>query len=291
MPSRGARICGCGRTVAFGRDCICQRGRKADADNRRPSARERGYDSRWDKARATYLATHPLCVMRLSNATCGKPATIVDHVVPHRGDQKKFWDSSNWQSLCVHCHSARKQTSENRGSYDAQRRSLPFDVKRSRIPVVIVCGPPGSGKSTYVRQNAGPNDLRIDLDEIRSQLAKVPLHSPAPEFTAAALDERNRILRSLASDYEHECAWFIISAPSADERSAWREKLGASRVVLLDVPLAECRRRIWLDPERVGQQQRMEDLARKWWQRYSADQAPHDGGSDTCDAGRYRVLV
>jgi 5-methylcytosine-specific restriction protein A len=34
-------------------------------------------------------------------------ATLVDHVVPHRGDPALFWDVENWQSLCATCH-ARK---------------------------------------------------------------------------------------------------------------------------------------------------------------------------------------
>lgn len=31
-------------------------------------------------------------------------AIIVDHIIPHRGDMKLFWDEDNWQSLCKHCH-------------------------------------------------------------------------------------------------------------------------------------------------------------------------------------------
>ena len=27
------------------------------------------------------------------------PATVVDHVIPHRGDQKLFWDEDNWQAV------------------------------------------------------------------------------------------------------------------------------------------------------------------------------------------------
>jgi 5-methylcytosine-specific restriction enzyme A len=30
-------------------------------------------------------------------------ATQVDHVVPHRGDPRLFWDQHNWQSLCASC--------------------------------------------------------------------------------------------------------------------------------------------------------------------------------------------
>ncbi|HOO52277.1 MAG TPA: HNH endonuclease signature motif containing protein, partial [Alphaproteobacteria bacterium] len=32
------------------------------------------------------------------------PATVVDHIIPHRGDETLFWDESNWQALCKKCH-------------------------------------------------------------------------------------------------------------------------------------------------------------------------------------------
>lgn len=69
----------------------------------RPSARERGYTTQWDKARKGFLAKHPLCV------ECGakgatKVATVVDHIVPHRGDKVLFWGRDNWQPLCNRCH-------------------------------------------------------------------------------------------------------------------------------------------------------------------------------------------
>ncbi|MGH3850135.1 MAG: HNH endonuclease signature motif containing protein [Pseudonocardiaceae bacterium] len=32
-------------------------------------------------------------------------AELVDHIIPHRGDQKLFWDQmKNWQALCELCH-------------------------------------------------------------------------------------------------------------------------------------------------------------------------------------------
>jgi 5-methylcytosine-specific restriction protein A len=39
-------------------------------------------------------------------------ATVVDHIVPHKGDKVKFWDSSNWQSLCKRCHDAKTATED-----------------------------------------------------------------------------------------------------------------------------------------------------------------------------------
>lgn len=42
-------------------------------------------------------------------------ATVVDHIVPHRGDMKLFWDRDNWQALCKACHDSHKQRLEKSG--------------------------------------------------------------------------------------------------------------------------------------------------------------------------------
>ena len=34
-------------------------------------------------------------------------ATVVDHIVPHKGDYDRFYDVSNWQSLCRYHHNAK----------------------------------------------------------------------------------------------------------------------------------------------------------------------------------------
>jgi 5-methylcytosine-specific restriction protein A len=86
--------------------------RNREYDDRRGSARERGYNTRWQKARATYLRHHPLCVI------CAKdnritPASVVDHIKPHKGDTALFWDvENNWQALCAPCHNSTKQREE-----------------------------------------------------------------------------------------------------------------------------------------------------------------------------------
>ncbi|WP_207779294.1 HNH endonuclease signature motif containing protein [Zavarzinia aquatilis] len=80
--------------------------RKRDHDQRRESAASRGYGRKWQAARLGFLASHPLC------RECGEigrvtPATEVDHIQPHRGDQGLFWDRTNWQPLCKSHHSAK----------------------------------------------------------------------------------------------------------------------------------------------------------------------------------------
>lgn len=85
------------------RRALPKRDRSATAETDRPSACQRGYDARWRKRRLSFLRENPLC------AECerrGKveAATVVDHVVPHRGDKELFDDEDNWQSLCKRCH-------------------------------------------------------------------------------------------------------------------------------------------------------------------------------------------
>ncbi len=82
--------------------------------DRRQTAHRRGYDHRWRLARESFLKAHPLCVYcaQLGRVT---PATVVDHVVPHRGDRALFWDRDNWQGLCAPCHDSVKAREERTG--------------------------------------------------------------------------------------------------------------------------------------------------------------------------------
>ncbi|MEK7178595.1 MAG: HNH endonuclease signature motif containing protein [Patescibacteria group bacterium] len=75
---------------------------------KRGSAAERGYGSRWQRARAVFLAQNPLCrPCSLKSPPQVTAATVVDHVKDHKGDQVLFWDESNWQPSCQPCHDAR----------------------------------------------------------------------------------------------------------------------------------------------------------------------------------------
>lgn len=112
MPNRPPRICPtCQRAVAADRMCMCARKRRVEHDRKRPTARERGYSTAWDKARRDFLASHPRC------AHCGGLATVVNHIVPHKGDQGLFWKRSNWEAVCAPCHNGPIQSAERREGY------------------------------------------------------------------------------------------------------------------------------------------------------------------------------
>lgn len=76
----------------------------AAIDQSRPTSRQRGYDTRWTAYSKARLARHPLCEEHRRNGQLVR-ATCTDHIVPHRGDMRIFWDKTNHQSLCLSCNS------------------------------------------------------------------------------------------------------------------------------------------------------------------------------------------
>jgi len=89
---------------------------KHQHDRQRGSSTARGYGYRWQRESKEFLRLHPLCqcercqegVLRL------RAATVVDHKVAHRGDQRLMWDQSNWQAMAKPCHD-RKTAREDGG--------------------------------------------------------------------------------------------------------------------------------------------------------------------------------
>ncbi len=80
-------------------------------DRYRGSAAQRGYDTRWQKYREQYLRDHPLCVkcLKLNKLI---ESTVVDHIIPHKGDMVLFWDTKNHQALCKRCHDIKTATED-----------------------------------------------------------------------------------------------------------------------------------------------------------------------------------
>lgn len=121
MPKRPKSVCrypGCGLLVDAPGFCLkheaADQSRKKILERRRKPSHERGYTYQWSQARELFLKAYPLC------AACEKEdvlraATVVDHIIPHRGDEFLFWDESNWQPLCASCHS--QKTAKEDGGF------------------------------------------------------------------------------------------------------------------------------------------------------------------------------
>lgn len=113
MPWSARRPCrhlGCPKISIRGK-LYCEDHAYMEGDRMRGTAAARGYDGEWRKARKSFLAEHPLCAECFKGGRL-EPATVVDHIIPHRGDKRIFWDRSNWQGLCETHHNRKTSRGE-----------------------------------------------------------------------------------------------------------------------------------------------------------------------------------
>lgn len=135
------------------------------------------------------------------------------------------------------------------------------------MTIRTVCGPPGAGKTTYVAHHAGPEDLVVDLDEIRSRY-------PDRE-TAASV---RSLMERTARDYQRGDVWIIRTLADPQVRHEHAARVGADEVIVLATPAEEATRRA---QERDGTTDLVEPITR-WWETYS----PHEGDTTiTPDVG------
>lgn len=80
-------------------------------EDRRPSARDRGYDSRHERERARYLTAHPICEVE----DCTDLAEVLDHVDGLGPNGPRGHDPANWQALCGPHHRAKTNRDDGGG--------------------------------------------------------------------------------------------------------------------------------------------------------------------------------
>lgn len=82
----------------------------------------------WKRLRLEQLRLQPWCTFCLQ-LNIRTPATVVDHITPHKGDRSLFFDPSNFQSLCKPCHDSAKKRLELSGTLKGGNvLGIPFDV-------------------------------------------------------------------------------------------------------------------------------------------------------------------
>ena len=140
--------------------------------------------------------------------------------------------------------------------------------------VITVWGPPAAGKTTYVADNMGRNDMVFDYDKLMEQVSGRQLYDHNDNLLSYLTGFRGLILSKLAEERNIDTAWIIASYP----REALRQTLDGlgAEYVLLDPGKETCANRIREDPLRDN----TEWLAvlDRWYERYERHEEDNQGG-------------
>lgn len=140
------------------------------------------------------------------------------------------------------------------------------DIRADFRPV-IVTGAPGSGKTTYVRENAAPEDLVIDLDALKAAVfAGKEAHDELTGESVDLLGALRTTLYKRVADGRHEGrAWVITTLAEPDRLERLAERLGAE-VYVMPTSYEECIRRIDEDSTRTDKEL-FHRLVTEWFKR------------------------
>lgn len=140
---------------------------------------------------------------------CQRIANQVDHIVPV-ADGGPIYDPANLRAACSACNISRAQRQKQRDGW-----------LRAPSRIALVTGPPLAGKSAYIREHAGPQDLVVDYDALAGALGT----GNSDEVRAA----RNAILRRIRrGETRAPRIWISSADPKAETIYPYHE------VILVD---------------------------------------------------------
>jgi shikimate kinase len=171
-----------------------------------------------------------------------KVAHEVDHKSNTRDENDRLNDSpDNLQAINRDCH---KRKTARESLEGAQRSSMtPEWMPVTTKPLTVVCGPPGSGKTTWAKEQASLSDLVIDQDDIATDVFLKPLWEMlSPERQQVARLRNEMIASYVRGKTTHTHCYLIDTAGSFKRRKFWRDR-GAD-VVVMETVKDECFERV-----------------------------------------------
>jgi len=141
------------------------------------------------------------------------------------------------------------------------------------IPTTIVCGPPGSGKSSYVEQRLRWGDVVVDVDKLWVAISGQKEYDKPEGLLPYVMEIRGAIYRAISMGKGRiRHAWIIAGLPSVEDRDRLRSQLQTDDVVVLETPHVSCLRNIRNDPRRAERWEYWQEIVGKWWLRYERDE-------------------
>lgn len=130
--------------------------------------------------------------------------------------------------------------------------------------VIIVCGAPGSGKTSWATRQMRWGDLILDIDTLYQALTGLPMYEKPQTLLPVVLAIRDAVVAQLNKPNQVQKAFIITTTTKHAEIIAIAQKLKA-RVVVMGTAQVLCLQRISIDPRRKDKLEQWQKLVEKWF--------------------------
>lgn len=137
--------------------------------------------------------------------------------------------------------------------------------------VTIICGSPGSGKSTYVREHMQAGDLIIDLDWIYKAISGRTGREKDEALMPFMWEIRDALYNRLTKPNNIKQAWIVGCLPKAGDRESLAKRFNAD-VILINKTKRECMQQILSDEGRLSDT----SIYLKWMSDWFSDYTPRE---------------
>lgn len=132
---------------------------------------------------------------------------------------------------------------------------------------LIVTGPPGSGKTTWVQENIQPGEIVVDLDAIKcALLGKDDFHCQAEELVPMLEIVRDAIYRGIAGKKNQEKC-YIITTENNIGKLGWLQGYLNAELKVMEITKETCKERVKNDPTRLDKEL-FYGLIDKWFESW-----------------------
>lgn len=194
------------------------------------------YKSRsWTIQATSQKTKYPYCQWQMpSGLPCMSTHKLqCDHITPRKQGGRDH--PSNYQTLC--------------DTHHGYKTAMEANSFFGRTQVTVVCGAPGSGKSTYVRQRLTIGCVVYDLDSIVNALTNSSIHYQPPTVMDIAWSIRDHLLVTIPTIKGCPHIYWIESGSSKERRCILRDRLHAD-VVVIESTSEQCKHNALIDANR-----------------------------------------